>query len=192
MINFPYLKNIYKKIKLFILLCVVVQIIHFVSVLSALSMVAMLSKSTFFTSIIEQITFTFLNPLTIGFSDSSELYYGIYIDQLIKVVLVIGLVLVFLSFVFAYTKSFFFIFRIVSFKKYTISKTGKFLDELGFIFTWLSICAVYNNIFGVVDDDIMFSKTIIYNSLHAVILMFMFKTRAYGIGIKLRNKPLKT
>jgi hypothetical protein len=180
----------YKRIELFVLLFVVVQIIHFTAVLSALSMVVILGKSTFWINFIEQSALTFFNPLTISINDSSELYYGVYIDPLINFVLIVSLILVFLCFVFAYTKSFFFIFRVVSFKKYTISKTGLFLDELGFIITWLSICAVYNNIFGVM-DDIMFSKTIIYNSLHAVILMFMFKTKAYGIGIKLRNRPLK-
>ncbi len=54
-----------------------------------------------------------------------------------------------------------------------------------------SLCALYNQIFYMF-DYIIFSKSLMYNSLHALILFILFKTKAYGIDIKKRPKPLKT
>ena len=183
--------NSLKRIELFILLSLTVQIIHYASFFLILKLVLFLSKSALWQDLVVQLVYKLFSPFSVNFNNSSELYYAINIEQVIQFILVISCVLVFISFIICYMKIFFFIFRVTSFRRFSIIKTGSFLDELGFVLTWLSICAVYNKIF-MSFGDFMFSKTIFYDSLHAFILMCLFSTKSYGISIRRRNKPLKT
>jgi len=181
----------YLRLKLFLLLTTVVAIIHYVATFSLLGFTVFISSNSFWiNSLLEIAKFLFVQS-EFTLNDSPQLYYLVDLKLVTNFIFIVSIISIFFGLIVCYIKIFWFLFRTVSFKKYTIILTGKFIDEFGFVITWLSICALYNQIFYAV-EHIVYSKAIMYNSLHGLILLVLFKTKAYGVTIKKRSRALKT